>query len=821
MYALFSVLWILGSDRVLALLAQDRTDLLELGTYKGWLYVAITSALLYGLLRRQPVLAPAGQHAAAGSLRPWLVQFGVAVLVIGIVTAAAMSASYRRHRVEVASRLEVVAALQAAQVSHWLSEHIAQARFVGGSTLGRLAAQWRDAGDLDARDQLASRLSSVLQAGMSRQVLVVDRAGRAIGPTGEIPGVAAPELLSAVARALDSGEIQFTDPYRTDSAAGDLQLDVVAPLMLSGAPAHAVVVLQLDPRAFLVPTLNHWPLPDRKASAVLLGRDGRALLDTEGMPTRQPAIHPEPGGVPGRAHSLLDERGGKVMAVVQSVAGTGWTLVARIDEAEIAAYALDDALWIAAVGVMAAVACAIGMFLLREREALQLKRVETEQQAEKLQALQLLQSIADTSMDAIYAKDRAGRYLLFSREAERRVGKPAREVLGQGDDAIFPPAQAEVIISSDRMVMETGQPLTYERELDTVDGKPTLQVIKSPLRDPAGQVIGVFGISRDISARLRVERALRDTSQLAQAAGDSMIDHMAVLDAQGVIVAVNRAWRRFDAGRAAPRCDVLPRSGVGCNYVQVARSQDSAQAVLAGKGIQDVLDGREPVFTMEYCCHPNDAAEQWFVIKVTPLKIAQGGAIVLHSDITELKHNAAELTRYRHQLEELVKERTGQLERSNRTVSEGERFVRTLTDNVPAILSYWGRDMRCRFANRQNRERFRLGPEMIGMKLRAVMGRDGYQSVRHHVRNVLNGQRCQYEIRFKDLSGTEVDYLMNLIPDMVDGRAQGFFVMASEVTRLENGAGAAGASQRGPGHRTRPGRSRQPRQERLSGQHEP
>ena len=64
---------------------------------------------------------------------------------------------------------------------------------------------------------------------------------------------------------------------------------------------------------------------------------------------------------------------------------------------------------------------------------------------EKLRALQLLNTIVDSSNEAIFAKDMEGRYLLFNRETLRQNGKSRDEVIGKKDDEVFPPEVAEGI----------------------------------------------------------------------------------------------------------------------------------------------------------------------------------------------------------------------------------------------------------------------------------------------------------------------------------------------------------------------------------------
>jgi len=144
-------------------------------------------------------------------------------------------------------------------------------------------------------------------------------------------------------------------------------------------------------------------------------------------------------------------------------------------------------------------------------QTLAASRREIAAQKEKAHALQLLATIVDNSSDAIFAKDIEGRYLVFNWETARVVGKTAEDALGQDDTALFPSAQAEMIRRNDRKVLAENRIRIYEEVLDTVDGERRFQVTKGPLRSGDGKVVGIFGIARDITERLRAETALRGT----------------------------------------------------------------------------------------------------------------------------------------------------------------------------------------------------------------------------------------------------------------------------------------------------------------------
>ncbi|MBS1228414.1 MAG: luxQ [Proteobacteria bacterium] len=134
-------------------------------------------------------------------------------------------------------------------------------------------------------------------------------------------------------------------------------------------------------------------------------------------------------------------------------------------------------------------------------------------QNERIRTQQLLDVIADSSPDAIFAKDKAGRYLLFNRETARLIGKRAGEAIGFDDTALFPPQQAAMIRANDVQVIAAMQVKTYEETIATVDGERTFLAIKGPLRDESGEVIGIFGISRDITERKNAELKIQRLGQ--------------------------------------------------------------------------------------------------------------------------------------------------------------------------------------------------------------------------------------------------------------------------------------------------------------------
>jgi PAS domain S-box-containing protein len=693
-YALFGGLWILGSDWLLGRIVRDPAWLVVAGAIKGWAFIGVTALALYALVSRvsmprsgSRVARPQGGRSMARSTVLWL----VSALILA-VTAVALRYNQHGHVARQAAQLEAVAELRATQVEAWLHDRLSQARFARNSTLwATLGKRWREQGELAARDLLVERLLELRRAFGAHSAWLVDERGEAVAGEMVIGATVSSELRAAALRALASGEVGQPSLYSvTDAAGTSVWLDVVAPLAAAGAPAKLAVVFRVDASEFLAPMLQAWPVPSHTAATLLVRRDADMLSGLYGR-TPVPISTPQLlagrailGTLPmGQAVEGLDFRGHPVLGVVRPVQGSDWFLVAKIDSDEIGAVAWRDAAWIVAVGTLALLGVAIGFLLQRQRQALGLARARQHEQTERLQALALMQAISESSSDAIFAKDREGRYLLCNREAARLMGRPIEQILGVDDRALFPPAQATEIMDNDAQVMAQDTICTYEEELSTRDGTVTFLATKGPLHDDTGRVAGMFGISRDITVRKRAEQALREASELVQAVEDSVLDHMAVLDPQGNIMAVNEAWQGFAAIHGADPGTGPPRTGVGSNYLSACRAAADApdgDATSAAEGVQAVLAGEQPLFSMEYACH-SPQAQRWFHMNVTPLRTRAGGAVVVHADVTERYAAQEQLRRLSLAVEQspigiVIRDMEGRIEYVNDAFSHISGFTR-------------------------------------------------------------------------------------------------------------------------------------------------
>ena len=119
---------------------------------------------------------------------------------------------------------------------------------------------------------------------------------------------------------------------------------------------------------------------------------------------------------------------------------------------------------------------------------------------------------------------------------------------------------------------------------------------------------------------------------------DSFPDTIAVINREGIIVFVNKMWRKFAIDNAKPSGNQANHIDVGDNYLEVLKNSTGFSAEGADEalnGIMDVLAGKIPEFNLVYPCHsPNQ--KRWYRMHVTALQDASQCVVIKHSSIADI-----------------------------------------------------------------------------------------------------------------------------------------------------------------------------------------
>src|SRR5262252_3117723 len=127
---------------------------------------------------------------------------------------------------------------------------------------------------------------------------------------------------------------------------------------------------------------------------------------------------------------------------------------------------------------------------------------------------QILRAVIEATPDAIFVKDLDGRYVLVNAAAARFLGKSPVEIVGRHDLELYSEATARRFIEDDRTVLGTGRPQDFEGVAISDDGTPqTYLVTKGVYRDRDGKIVGLFGISHDITELRHAQETLQQTRE--------------------------------------------------------------------------------------------------------------------------------------------------------------------------------------------------------------------------------------------------------------------------------------------------------------------
>lgn len=156
----------------------------------------------------------------------------------------------------------------------------------------------------------------------------------------------------------------------------------------------------------------------------------------------------------------------------------------------------------------------------------------------------LLTAVVEGIPQALYVKDRTGRYLLLNSPGAHLVGREAADVIGRDDTALFDADAVRRFVETDRQVMETGEAVTFEETGTAAGVTRTYLTTKAPFRGADGEIGGVLGVSEDVTESRAGEEALRRQNEVLQ----TIFDHIPVMinfiDTSGRVRLVNSEWER-------------------------------------------------------------------------------------------------------------------------------------------------------------------------------------------------------------------------------------------------------------------------------------
>jgi len=734
------------------------------------------------------------------------------VFPTALVFLLLVAQSYTRERDHVVSETAQAARAVAAAVERDLDGAQMAARI-----LARAPAL--QAGDSGALRALAD---AVLPPGPAAATFIIsDASGRQLLNTALPAGQAPPPLpqkwMASLQRARDAGKPRLTSLLTTADGAPQLALNLPLPRQPGGTGGDHVLTA-LYPADYLPMLMRSLNMPPY-LGAVIINADGINVARTlapqryVGQRSAAPlldAMRQAREGV--LRHASLE--GIDVYTGFHRARGDGWTVAVTIRTSTVADALLRSVVTGSLIlalllGAAYALAWRVGGRLARTQQELtqqiqalaqgkpliwskhsdresadmadalgalerDLRRHRTQLEslvAERTLALEkstrLLETVYATAPIGMLFVDRELHIVMINQYLAAINGASVTQHLGRPVGAmLYDEAVRAEVERCLRQVLETGLPIV-DMELKGHSGQQREQISHwvvscHPIFGPEQQLLGVSGLWLDISERKRAEAEFRRSKHLFATIIENIPAMVFVKRADKLSFEMVNRHAELTLGRSREQLlgktdhDFFPPQQAAAFVGADRKLLATGQMVEIDQEAINTADGTTRHFTTRKVVLRDDAGRASHVLGVS-------------IDVTERKR-ASEV-----------------LHATTRRLEQSERFIRTVTDNLPGMVSYWGHDLRCQFANKFYNEWFgRSSAELLGIHMSELLGQELFDVYAPHVEGVLAGRPQSFERDLLDPAGQVRHTWTNYIPDFDDnGGVRGFFVLASDVSELK------------------------------------
>lgn len=263
----------------------------------------------------------------------------------------------------------------------------------------------------------------------------------------------------------------------------------------------------------------------------------------------------------------------------------------------------------------------------------------------------LLAAALAQAPDYAYVKDKDGRFAAGNNAVARLHGfSGPDQMIGKTDFDIDTPERATLLFAREQVVLATGEPLLdFEEKLTDASGTERwYSTTKVPLHDQAGHVIGLAGVTREITADKQLQQELthsRDTLSYALA---EMSDGLAMFDGDGRLVFCNEQYRE-----CFPLTGKLRQPGAYLRDILRAVVESGEQLTASKKGaeswIAEIVANLHRESQEEVHLHDG----RWLQVRTRPT--SNGATMIVVSDVTRFKHAELALHSATDQLKHLVR----------------------------------------------------------------------------------------------------------------------------------------------------------------------
>ena len=321
----------------------------------------------------------------------------------------------------------------------------------------------------------------------------------------------------------------------------------------------------------------------------------------------------------------------------------------------------------------------------------------------------------------------------------------------------YAPQARPILRAAVENAIQHGTPYDLELPFVTAKGRPRMVRSQGQALMRDGKAVRLFGAFQDITERKRTEEALAlSENRLSLALSSS---RLAVFDWD---IAANRVHRsaNLSSMRGGPAVDTV------CSIEDVQALVHPADLLRVGADVRAVLRGESDTYEFEHRIRRLDGEWLWIHAVARVTERSPDGRTLRVSGIDEdlTARKAAE-----------------------QAVLDSQRRLRTITDNLPALIALIDTEERYRFLNAHIGHVFGIDTEAaLGRTMREVRSEAAYAAISPHVSTALRGEKVSF-VYSDQVNGKVCHYQSNYIPDVdAEGSVRGFYAMTFDITELQN-----------------------------------
>jgi len=246
----------------------------------------------------------------------------------------------------------------------------------------------------------------------------------------------------------------------------------------------------------------------------------------------------------------------------------------------------------------------------------------------------LLHTLMDNLPDNMYFKDTASRFIRINKALTSYFGlDDPSQAIGKSDFDYFREAHARQSFDDEQAMLQSGQPVVGKEEQEIwIGGRVRwVSTTKMPMRDKSGNIIGTFGVSRDITQAKQTEKSLREREELLRAVIANIPCGVFWKDRNCVYLGCNEQVAR-DHGLDCPE------SVIGGTDYDLGVSR--AEAEFYQQCDRQVIETGEPILNLEESQTRRDGTKKVLLTSKVPLRDTAGrvvGVLGVYQDITDRK----------------------------------------------------------------------------------------------------------------------------------------------------------------------------------------